>query len=343
MKKFLKTLIALTLAAVFLFTGCNTTDVSSEISVETSSTVSSVTACDTAFLEEIVLQLGELYNIESWEDAEEIPVYMYLTWYRDYVNSVTPAEKRMERYTSEKYPNGFAYPQEEFEPYVQKYFNVSTEYLRGYDNYYAEDELYFIEGVDITLYHTRPVRLSLTEPVGINGDVLCIPIELSYNGNFLGVGYRTLKVQKTDDGFKYLQCLLRNVKAEFSSFSLLIPSGFTAEGDTVFYNGVEMIKLVDIFPVTELTAVIAQADEEYKKSEFFVSQSEYSSDNVRWTEYTVKLPASDPDGFATTEIYSYYYIEYKNMVIKMWVRPVLYGAGGSMRDSIENILKTIDD
>ncbi len=204
MKNFLKTLLALTLVSVFLLTGCETPDVSRENSVEISSATSSVDVIDNAFLEEMVSQLGVLYNVENWEDADDIPVYMYLAWYRDYVNSVTSVEERMERYTLEKYPTGFAYPQEEFETYVQKYFDVSTKHLRNSDSYKSDDGVYHIEGGGSNIkYRTRMADIGEIET---EGDYIYIRVELSLMGDFSDTEYRVLKIQKETNGFMYLQC-----------------------------------------------------------------------------------------------------------------------------------------
>lgn len=159
---------------------------------------------DLALAEKAAVDFGVLHNVDEWDNAEEdIPVHMYVYWYLHYINSTTTYEERVERYKHENYEWGWAYPQEEFETYVQKYFDVSTEYLRSGDCYYAEDGIYnldYIGGANLGY----KVRLSETKPT-LDGDIMYIPMELSFNGDFRDTAYRTLVIQKTEDGYKYLR------------------------------------------------------------------------------------------------------------------------------------------
>ncbi len=298
----------------------------------------SISPEDLALAEKAAVDFGKLHNVGVWDSAEDIPVHMYLAWYRDYINSVTSVEERMERYTLEKYPNGFVYPQEDFEAFVQKCFDVSTEYLRSYDGYYAEGELYHLEGGGNNLNYR--VRLD-EKPLIAEGDIVHINMQLSWSGFFDDTEYRTLIVQKTDDGVKYLRCFAYGGRAIFSGFSLFIPNGYTTENNTIFRGSVDMIKVIDVYPDSERDEIFANADKEYKESEFFVSQSEYSSSTLSWRYYSMQFPSED-DAFQIADNISYYFLEYKDMIIKMETRPVIYGLGGSQREKIENILKTIE-
>lgn len=158
-----------------------------------------VTYEDIEFASGVASGFGILHNVGFWDNAEEIPVNMYLAWYNDRVNSSLSSKKEMEASILEKYTNGVVYPQADFETFVQEYFDVSTEYLRSYDGYYEEDELYYLEGGGNNLKYS--VKLA-NKPPKKDGDIMYIPIELSMDGF---TEHRTLVIQKIEDGFKYLR------------------------------------------------------------------------------------------------------------------------------------------
>ena len=296
---------------------------------------------DLALAEKAAVDFGKLHNVEEWDNAEEdIPVHMFVYWYLEYVNSITTYEERVERYTPTFWKYGWAYPQEEFEAYIQKYFNVSTEYLRSGDCYYADEGVYLLDQIGGANLGYK-VRLSETKPT-VDGDIMYIPMELSFNGDFRDTAYRTLVIQKTEDGYKYLECFEYEKKVEFPKFSLYLTSGYGVEGETIFYNSLTSIKFIETYPATERDSVYANAEKEYKESEFFVKESEYSDDRLSWKEYTVQIPLPEESGLDLVDNFSYYFVSYKDMIIKFETRPVIYGMGGSQRDKIEDILKTIE-
>lgn len=161
---------------------------------------------DLALAEKAAVDFGILHNVEEWDNAEEIGVQMFYMWYIDYIASITTYEERQERYTHENYETGWSYPQEEFEAFMQKYFDVSIEHLRS-DKwcYHAEDGVYNLEYIGGARLRYK-VKLA-EEPITIDGDIMYIPIELSWSGNFDDTEHRTLVIQRTDDyyGFKYLR------------------------------------------------------------------------------------------------------------------------------------------
>lgn len=342
MKTFLKTLLAFILATTFLLTGCETPDVSDGVSSDVGEPTPEISPEDLALAEKATVDFGVLHNVEEWDNAEkDIPVYMFVRWYLEYVNSITTYEERLELYRHENYETGWVYPQEELETYVQKYFDVSTEYLRSGDCYYAEDGIYnldYIGGANLSY----KVRLSETKPT-VDGDIMYIPMELSWLGNFDDTTYRTLVIQKTEDGYKYLKSIPTVEKVDFLGYSMLVPKDMKVENSTVYYNNVvEFIKMLEVHPINAFEDVLLDADKKYKESEFFVSESEYSADNVYWKEYTVKIPLPEDSGLSETETFSYYVIKIDGRVILMQTRPLIHGAGGSQREKIENILKTIE-
>lgn len=204
MKTFLKTLLAFILATTFLLTGCETPDVSDGVSSDVGEPTPEISPEDLALAEKAAVDFGVLHNVEEWDNAEEdIPVHMFVYWYLNYINSVTTYEERVERYTPTFWKYGWAYPEEEFEAYIQKYFDVSTEYLRSGDCYYADEGVYMLDQIGGANLSYK-VRLSETKPT-VDGDIMYIPMELSWLGNFDDTTYRTLVIQKTEDGFKFLK------------------------------------------------------------------------------------------------------------------------------------------
>lgn len=129
-------------------------------------------------------------------------------------------------------------------------------------------------------------------------------------------------------------------RISFSHFSLQIPIDMTVEGNTIFYNGIDVIKIMEIYPAVERNNILANAKKEYRNSEFFVRESEYTASALSWIEYTVQVPCED-EAVSISQSFSYYFLEYNNMIIKVQIRPSIFGLGGSQRDLFENILKTI--
>ena len=161
-----------------------------------------VTYEDIEFASKLASSFGILHNVGLWDDAEDIPVNMYLAWYKDLRGSSTSSKEEFEQSILEKYPDGFVYHQKDFETFIQEYFDVSTEYLRSYDGYHAEDELYHLEVGGTNLKYR--VKLGKKYPK-VEGDIIYAYLQLSWSGNFDDTTYRTLVIQKTEDGFKFLK------------------------------------------------------------------------------------------------------------------------------------------
>ena len=301
----------------------------------------SISAEDLALAEKAALDFGILHNVETWDNAEEdIQAHMFDIWYHYYISNTLTYEERVELYSPKDFEHGWEYPQEELEAYIQKYFNVSTEHLRSNSYYVAERGTYLIDyigGVNLSY----EVRLSETKPT-VDGDIMYIPMELSFLGEE-PVKYRTLVIQKTEDGFKYLESKFTTEKVDFSEFSMFVPKNRSVENNAIYKDDtVALIKLLEIYPAAERDSVFANAEKEYKESEFFARETEYSDDRLSWKEYTMKIPLPEESGLSDSETFSYYFINYKDMIIKFETRPLIYGPNGNYRNEIENIFKTIE-
>ncbi len=163
-----------------------------------------VTYEDIEFASKLASSFGILHNVGLWDNAEEIPVNMYLAWYKERADASTFSKEEIEESILEKYPDGFVYHQKDFETLIQEYFDVSTEYLRSYDGYHAEDELYHLEAGGTDLKYR--VELGKKYPK-VEGDIIYAYLQLSWSGNFDDTEYRTLVIQRTDPyyGFKFLR------------------------------------------------------------------------------------------------------------------------------------------
>lgn len=192
MKKILAVVLALIL--IFSLIGC---EKDSTTSSENSAVISpdEITADTISFL-------GVLNNI-TWESGNDIDTYMYYAFYRDYINSVTTPEKRVRLYIRPEYENGFSYPEKEFEEYIQKYFDVSTEHLRESDCYVESKNFYTIQGGGGSNIRYR-VRLPETDAVTIEGDTAFVKAELSLMGDFSDTECRIYTLKKVGDNFKYI-------------------------------------------------------------------------------------------------------------------------------------------
>ena len=302
---------------------------------------------DLALAEKAASFLGAIHNAGVWDSADEIGVHRFYLWYIDYIASVTTYEERLERYKHENYEIGWSYPQEEFEAFMQKYFDVSIEHLRSDEwCYHAKDGVYNLDYIGApNLRYTA--RLAQELPT-IDGDIMYIPMEMYFDGDFRSAEYRTLVIQKTQGGFKYLKSVFTTEKVDFLEYSMLVPKDMRVDNNTVYFydvdynKNIELVKLIETYPATERDSVFADAEKEYKESEYFISESEYSDDRLSWMEYTLKIPLPEESGLDMTETYSYYFVNYKDKVIKFETRPLIYGMGGSHREEIEDILKTIN-
>lgn len=91
--------------------------------------------------------IAGLYFASDWQSPQELSTGSYFTWYLTMVwKENLSFEELQEKYKSPFGPDtGWFFPQELFEPLVQQYFDVSTEYLRSDANIYdAEHQGYYI-------------------------------------------------------------------------------------------------------------------------------------------------------------------------------------------------------
>ncbi len=306
-----------------------------------------ISAEDLALAEKAAVDFGVLHNAGIWESAEEIGPHRFYLWYVDYIASITTYEERLERYTHENYEVGWSYQQEEFEAYMQKCFDVSIEHLRSDEYcYHAEDGIYNLEYVAAPNLRYK-VRLAEELPT-VDGDMMYIPIELSFEGDFLDTEYRTLVIQKTEDGFKYLKSEFTTEKVDFSGFSMHVPKDMRVKDNSIYYweldnnKNIEIIKLLNVQSGDGAASLLSYAEKEYKESEFFVKEFTYDSDDIRWNEYILKIPLPEESGLDQTETYSYYVISVGDKTILMEARTLIYGPNGNYREEVENILKTIE-
>jgi len=150
---------------------------------------------------------GSLINCDDWNDAEEIPVSMFYDWYRDYINSVTTHEERIERYklNSDINSPGWAYPSEEFESHVKQYFDVSTEYLReSSDIYQTDEDVYWAGGGNNITYRTK---VESSEDIDVKDGLLVIRVACSLLGDFSDTIYKTLVVDISGEQVKFVSCV----------------------------------------------------------------------------------------------------------------------------------------
>jgi len=132
---------------------------------------------------------------------------MYYDWYRDYINSVTTHEERIERYKLDSDPDspGWAYPAEEFEAYVQQFFAVSTEYLRGSDEVYLADrDVYWIAGGGSNISYRTKVESD--EDIQVDGEILTIRVACSLLGDFSDKIYKILVIDTSGGKINFVSC-----------------------------------------------------------------------------------------------------------------------------------------
>lgn len=88
-----------------------------------------------------------LYFAPDWQNPQELSPGAYFTWYLTMIwKENLPLEELQEKYKSPFGPEtGWFLPQDLYEPLIQKYFDVSTEYLRSDASIYdAEHQGYYI-------------------------------------------------------------------------------------------------------------------------------------------------------------------------------------------------------
>ena len=147
-----------------------------------------------------------MINNEDWDSPEEIPVTMYYAWYRDYINSITTVETRMERYKiqSEKYLYGWADSAAEFEAFVQSYFTVSQEHLRNSDVYQPEENVFWIPGGGVNI--RDKVKIENKDDLQIAKNQLLVRLACSYQGDFTDTVYKDLTMDISETPYKFVCC-----------------------------------------------------------------------------------------------------------------------------------------
>ena len=146
---------------------------------------------------------GNLINCDDWDNAQEIPVYMYCDWYRDHINSITTYEERIERYKINDF-SGWAFPAEEFENYVKQYFSVSTEYLRENNEVYlANKQVYLVGGGSNISYRTK---VESDEDIQMNEETLIIRVACSFFGDFSDTIYKILVIDTSGGKINFVSC-----------------------------------------------------------------------------------------------------------------------------------------
>lgn len=132
---------------------CNKTPAGADSSGEPSVSESSAeneqrTALFNELNEEYLPLYGILINDGEWSSPEEIGVAGFYIWYAEYIIANTTVEERFEKYSGNSESGCWAFPAEEFEGFVQQYFNVSIDFLRSSDIYSAKNGWYDIGGAD---------------------------------------------------------------------------------------------------------------------------------------------------------------------------------------------------
>ena len=144
---------------------------------------------------------GIMINCGAWNDAQEIPVYMYYAWYREYINSITEKDERIEKYSYDGIP-GWSYPKDEFESFVGKYFNVDAKYLQSGDIYNEELQIYSCEGGRAMADYT--MELQSPEDITLDNDLTYVKI---YCKNSYESKRFCLVLDISAEPYRFISCL----------------------------------------------------------------------------------------------------------------------------------------
>lgn len=205
----MKKLSAILFAVLIIFAGCETAENLPDASVTPSESsdmvgelLSQLSLFDIEVAQAAAKNLDVLHNVGAWENPEDIEAKMYVIWYH-FRLCENLTEEEWEQYKAEI---GVTYPQEELEAYVQNCFDVSSEHLRTFQNYDSEKGVYNIDYIGgANLKYT--VRLSEENIPWIEDELMYIPMELSFNGNFNDTEYRTLVISRPQYEFKYIKVI----------------------------------------------------------------------------------------------------------------------------------------
>ena len=156
--------------------------------------------------EEYLPLYGILINDGEWNSPEEIGVAGFYIWYAEYIIANTTVEERFEKYSGNSESGCWAFPAEEFEGFVQRYFNVSTAFLRSSDIYSAKNGWYDIGGADRWL---SDYSFSVVSPddISISGSTATAKLTCVSNLDSSTI-YMYLSLNISESPYKFVGCKL---------------------------------------------------------------------------------------------------------------------------------------
>ena len=156
--------------------------------------------------EEYLPLYGILINDGEWNSPEEIGVAGFYIWYAEYIIANTTVEERFEKYSGNSESGCWAFPAEEFEGFVQRYFNVSTDFLRSSDIYSAKNGWYDIGGADRWL---SDYSFSIVSPddISISGSTATAKLTCVSNLDSSTI-YMYLSLDTSESPYKFVGCKL---------------------------------------------------------------------------------------------------------------------------------------
>ena len=156
--------------------------------------------------EEYLPLYGILINDVEWNSPEEIGVAGFYIWYAEYIIANTTVEERFEKYSGNSESGCWAFPAEEFEGFVQRYFNVSTDFLRSSDIYSAKNGWYDIGGADRWL---SDYSFSIVSPddISISGSTATAKLTCVSNLDSSMI-YMYLSLDISESPYKFVGCKL---------------------------------------------------------------------------------------------------------------------------------------
>ena len=156
--------------------------------------------------EEYLPLYGILINDGEWNSPEEIGVAGFYIWYAEYIIANTTVEERFEKYSGNSESGCWAFPAEEFEGFVQRYFNVSTDFLRSGDIYSAKNGWYDIGGADRWL---SDYSFSVVSPddISISGSTATAKLTCVSNLDSSMI-YMYLSLDISESPYKFVGCKL---------------------------------------------------------------------------------------------------------------------------------------
>ena len=154
--------------------------------------------------EEYLPLYGILINDGEWNSPEEIGVAGFYIWYAEYIIANTTVEERFEKYSGNSESGCWAFPAEEFEGFVQRYFNVSTDFLRSSDIYSAKNGWYDIGGADRWL---SDYSFSVVSPddISISGSTATAKLTCVSNLDSSMI-YMYLSLDISESPYKFIGC-----------------------------------------------------------------------------------------------------------------------------------------